>query len=59
LQEKEEQERARAARKGGVSEFFVVPWVLFAKILKLSFSHDPVRKGFNHFSFGDVMYLGT
>jgi hypothetical protein len=27
--------------------------------LKLPFSHDPMRKGFNHFSFGDVMYLGT
>jgi hypothetical protein len=27
--------------------------------LKLSFGHDSVGKGFNHFSFGDVMYLGT
>jgi hypothetical protein len=27
--------------------------------LKLPFSHDSVGKGFNHFSFGDVMYLGT
>jgi hypothetical protein len=41
------------------SEFFIVPWVLFVEILKLPFSHDPVRKGFDHFSFSDVMYLGT
>jgi hypothetical protein len=41
------------------SEFFIVPWVFFAKILKLPFSHDSMGKGFNHFSFGDVMYLGT
>jgi hypothetical protein len=26
--------------------------------LKLPFSHDPLKKGFDHFSFGDVMYLG-
>jgi hypothetical protein len=42
-----------------VSEFFIISWVLFAKILKLPFNHDPVRKGFNYFSFDDVMYLGT
>jgi hypothetical protein len=27
--------------------------------LKLPFSHDPVRKGFDHFSLGDVMHLGA
>jgi hypothetical protein len=41
------------------SEFFAIPWFFFAKILKLPFGHDSVGKGFNHFSFGDVVYLGT
>jgi hypothetical protein len=42
-----------------VSKFFIVPWVFFAKILKLPFSYDSMGKGFNYFSFSNIMYLGT
>jgi hypothetical protein len=42
-----------------VSEFFIVPWVFFAKILKLPLSHDSMEKGFNYFLFSNIMYLGA
>jgi hypothetical protein len=41
------------------SEFFIISWVLFAKVLKLPLGHDPVGESFDYFSFSDVMYLST
>jgi hypothetical protein len=40
-------------------EFFIISWVLFAKVLKLPLGHDPMGEGFDYFSSSDVVYLST
>jgi hypothetical protein len=41
------------------SEFFVIPWIFFTKVLKLPSGDDSIGKSFDYFSFCDVVYLSA